>query len=212
MWGSATSSDSGGLRRIGGVVVATAALLVLGAPGLQARLFLTTEEALDLAFPGCEVRRSTVYLDREQLRAIEERSGSQPETAIVYPYRALCDGELGGTAYFDVHRVRTLPETLMIVVSPAGTVERVELLSFKEPPDYIPVDAWYEQFEGEKLDEDLALKREIRSVTGATLTARATTRAVRRTLALHEILADGDSSEGGKSGPEEPARTTEQDR
>ncbi|MDH3816392.1 MAG: hypothetical protein OEV48_17995 [Acidobacteriota bacterium] len=39
------------------------------------------------------------------------------------------------------------------------------------------------------MDDELALKRDIRPVTGATLTARATTEAVRRVLAIHAVAA-----------------------
>ena len=148
------------------------ALLVPASP-VEAKVFLTVEEALDLAFEGCRVKRTTVYLtDGEKARA-EELAGSDIESAIVYPYVADCGGKPGGTAYFDAHRVRTLPETLMVVVTPKGEVARVEILAFNEPEDYIPRDIWYEQFLDEELDRDLALGRSIRAVTGATLTARA---------------------------------------
>ena len=49
--------------------------------------------------------------------------------------------------------------------------------------------AWYGQFPGKGLDADLDLKRGIHPVAGASLTARATTAAVRRVLALHRVLA-----------------------
>ena len=145
------------------------------------------DEALELAFPGCRVERETLYLTEEQLAAARERSGGTVESALVHPYVGWCDGGAAGVAYFDSHRVRTLPETLMVVVSPEGEVERIEILVFREPPDYIPRDAWYEQFDGRALDPDLELKRGIRPVTGATLTARATTDAVRRILAFHHV-------------------------
>jgi hypothetical protein len=109
-------------------------------------------------------------------------------SALVNYYAASRGGQPAGTAWFDTHRVRTLPETLMIVVDPQGRVGRIEVLSFREPQDYLPRGAWYEQFRGKALDANLQIKRDIRPVTGATLTARATTDAVRRVLALHQIL------------------------
>ena len=84
-------------------------------------------------------------------------------------------GEIVGYAYVDTHVVRTLPETVLVVIDSAGSVRRVEVVSFREPLDYVPREGWYRQFEGEQLDDDLQLKRDIRPVTGATLTARATT-------------------------------------
>ena len=56
-----------------------------------------------------------------------------------------------------------------------------------EPEEYLPRPSWYAQFIGKRLDDDLRLKRGIKGVTGATLTARATTDAARRLLALHAV-------------------------
>ena len=169
-----------------------AAILLLAFGGaaepVDAKVFLSLEEALQLAYPGCEVERSTIFLDEEQLRQAREVADVEIESGLVYPYQAICDGEVGGTAYFDSHRVRTLPETIMVAVDADGNVIRVEMLAFREPEDYIPRDIWYRQFDGEALDQELDLKRGIRSVTGATLTARATTEAVRRVLAIHQVL------------------------
>lgn len=189
---------------LGLVMVATLAGALWSLP-VPATVFLTVDEALELAFPGCRVERKTVYLTDEQVARARELAGGGVESALVHPYVARCEAGGEGVAYFDSHRVRTLPETLMVVVGPGGEVARVEVLAFKEPPDYIPREAWYQQFEGRELDPELALKRGIRGVTGATLTARATTEAVRRVLALHRVvqsagvLAPERSSPGGKS-------------
>jgi len=176
-------------------LVAGLVALTLAAPPVEARVFLTVEEALDLAFPGCTVERHTVFLTEGQLAEARELAGVEIPGALVYPYRARCGEEAGGTAYFDSHRVRTLPETLMIVVDPEDRVRRIEILVFREPTEYIPPGPWYEQFLGQELSDDLRLQGDIRSVTGATLTARATTAAVRRALAIHRVLQAADDEE-----------------
>lgn len=151
-------------------------------------VLLNRDEALGLAFGKAKVERSTAYLDETQRKDVAKLAKVDFESGVVYPYRATKDGKWIGTAYFDTHRVRSLRETLMVVVKPDGSVGRVEVLSFAEPKDYLPRDVFYAQFAGRKLDEDLNLKRKIRSVTGATLTSQATTRCARRVLALHEHL------------------------
>lgn len=152
------------------------------------KTFMTRDEALALAFPKCEVERSTAFLTETSQKAIAKLSKEEFKASMVYPYRATKDGKWVGTAYFDTHRVRTLRETVMIVVKPNATIERIELLSFAEPQDYIPRSAWYAQFVDKKLDDQLYLKRKIRGVTGATLTTQATTKCARRVLALHAEL------------------------
>lgn len=199
MWGWATSSRSAarGRRRAGHLPALGPALLPVfltllwaaaSAPA-AARVFLTVDEALKLAFPGCQVERRTAYLTPEQLARARRLAGVEVPGALVSYYAASRDGQPAGTAYFDTHRVRTLPETLMVVVDPAGRVTRIEVLSFREPEEYLPRGPWYGQFAGRELGPELDLKRGIRPVTGATLTARATTAAVRRVLALHQVIA-----------------------
>jgi hypothetical protein len=155
------------------------------------KVFVTVDEALKLAFPGCEIARKTAFLTPEQVKRAREIAGAEVPSALVGYYEAVKGGQPAGTAWFDTHRVRTLPETLMVVVDPQGRVGRIEVVSFREPEDYLPRGVWYEQFRGKSLDPNLQLKRGIHPVTGATLTARATTDAVRRVLALRQVVLAG---------------------
>ncbi len=172
------------------VAIVLAALLGIAA-NAGARVFLTTEEALRLAFPGCTVEKQTTFLTTAQVARARELSGVEVPSALVVAYAATCGGRSAGTAYFDAHTVRTLPETLLVVVDPQGKVARVEVLSFEEPEDYLPRGPWYAQFVGHGLDADLELDRAIRRVSGASLTARSTTQAVRRVLAIDRVRREG---------------------
>ncbi len=154
------------------------------------KVFLTTDEALALAFPKCEVKRETVYLTSAQEARARKLAGTELESAIARPWIARRDGKIVGTAYLDTHKVRTLKETLFVVVDPAGRVMRTEVLAFAEPQEYLPRASWYEKFAGRPLDDELRVKRAIRPVTGASLTVSATTEAVRRVLALNTVLGE----------------------
>jgi hypothetical protein len=151
-------------------------------------VLITVDEALKLAFPASTVKRQTIYLSKEQIAQARKLAGVDIPSALVYPYVAMKDGEIMGIAYFDAHVVRTLPETIMMTVNLEDRIQRIEVLDFNEPRDYVPKAAWYQQFVGQRLDDDLALKRNIRSIAGATLTARHTTDAVRRMMALHHVI------------------------
>jgi Na+-translocating ferredoxin:NAD+ oxidoreductase RnfG subunit len=170
------------------VSLTLAAALLCAAPSLG-KAFLSQEEALKLAFPGARVERASLFLTEAEVAEIAKLSGGPKPSALTAAYAATKDGKLVGTAYFDTHLVRTLPETVMVVVAPAGTIARVEVLSFSEPEEYLPREHWYAQFPGKALDDELSLKRGIRVVSGATLTARATTEAARRVLALHQVVS-----------------------
>lgn len=186
---------------------AVAAMLLgvsVAADAASARALLTVDEALTLAFPGAQIERGTIFLMPPQLDRAERLTGQKPGSAIVHPYVARKDGAVIGTAYFDVHVVRTLAETVMVAIDPEGRIGRIEVLSFDEPPEYLPRAGWYRQFEGRKLDAELELRRAIRPVAGATLTARATTDAARRVLALHRVVTEAASAPAREGGAPKP--------
>jgi electron transport complex protein RnfG len=167
-------------------VFATAVFLWGSAAG--ATVLITVEEALALAFPDATADRETLFLSADQRSMVRDNSGVDVKSGLATRYVARsADGEVVGFAYLDTHVVRTLPETVMVVIDAGGTVQRVEVVAFREPMEYLPRESWYGQFEDRELDSELELKRGIRPVTGATLTARATTDAVRRVLAIHEV-------------------------
>jgi Na+-translocating ferredoxin:NAD+ oxidoreductase RnfG subunit len=163
-------------------------IAALAALTASAKVLLTRDDALAKAFPNAQVKRVEVFLTKDQIARAQNAAGRKLDKKIVYRYEAYVDDQLVGVAYFDAHRVRTLPEILMIAVTPAGTIKEIDVLSFKEPMEYLPKRRWYEQFLNQKLDQDLRVGRDIDGVVGATLTARATSQAVRRTLAIHSVL------------------------
>jgi len=180
------------VTRTRSVLFFTAVAAALLAVSAGATVLVSVEEALSLAFPGATTERETLFLTDDQMQEASELISAELGSALVTRYAATDAGAgLIGHAYLDTHRVRTLPETLMVVVGPDGTVSRVEVVVFREPVEYMPREGWYRQYDGEKLDADLSLKRDIRPVTGATLTARATTEAVRRVLAIHRVVTAG---------------------
>ena len=153
-----------------------ALLLVLAAEADPAagKVYLTQDEALLAAFPApARVERRTLCLDDARAGRVEKESGDKlPSRLIPYYVGRGHEGVLG-YAYFDTHLVRTLPETIMVLVKPDGTLGRITILSFAEPEDYFPREAWMDQFPGRRLDSDLAVRRGIRNLTGASLTAEA---------------------------------------
>lgn len=176
------------MNRTGTSTLLAVAAFVVACAAAHAKVFLSMEEALKLAFPLATVERKSVFLTAAQQREAQRLSGDEaPPSALVVYYVATKDGHEVGTAYFDTHVVRTMPETIMVVVNAAGKASRVEVLSFQEPEEYLPRPRWYEQFQGKTLNDELSMKRGIRPVAGATLTARATIDATRRVLALHQV-------------------------
>jgi hypothetical protein len=174
------------------LLAAVPAIVAGAAAQGECGLYLNQEQALRVAFPeGTDVERKSVFLDAGMVEAIEKLAKAKVESGVVTFYMGKQDGQPTGYAFFSNHMVRTMPETIMTVVNPDGTVQMVELLAFYEPDDYRPPKRWLSLFSRQKLDNDLRVKRGIRNLTGATLTAQAVTDSVRRTLATFETIIRG---------------------
>lgn len=171
-----------------GLCLALLGLLPAAAARGQEEGFPTADEVLALAFPEARAAVETLPLDEAQRERIAVRSGAAWHAATAVRYVLRRDGAVVGTAMLDTRRVRTHRQTLLIMLDGSGKVHRIETLAFAEPRQYRPRPAFLEQFQGKDLDDGVQLRRGIRPVAGATLSARATTDAVRTALAVHEVL------------------------
>jgi hypothetical protein len=155
----------------------------------DAKVFYTRSEAVELAFPDADrIEDQTLVLAEDQVRRIESLARSPLDSKLLRVYTGYRGDELLGYAFIDVHNVRTLPEAFLVVLSPEGDVESLRVLAFHEPLAYKPADRWYRQFEHKTITEPLRLGGDVHGIVGATLSARATTRGVRRALAFYQVV------------------------
>jgi len=169
-------------------MVVISLLAVFMAVEAEAKVFYSQNEALELAFPDAEeVSAKTFILDGDQVERIESLAKCELDSKLVKIYTGMREGEVIGYALIDVHNVRTLPEAFMIVLNPSGEVRSLRVLAFHEPLEYKPTNRWYSQFDNQSLDAPLRVGGDIHGVVGATLSAHATTRGVRRALAHYEV-------------------------
>jgi len=155
-------------------------------------VLLSQREALALAFPGADrIEKKSSLLDDAQARSVEQLSGAALESRLVTLHAGWRGDELLGYALIDVHTVRTLPEAFLVVLSPDGIVENLRLLAFYEPSEYKPGERFLAQFDARGLDPELRLGGAIHGIAGASMSARAVTTGVRRSLALYQVLVRG---------------------
>jgi Na+-translocating ferredoxin:NAD+ oxidoreductase RnfG subunit len=171
-------------------VIALAALLAIVAPTTAlATVYHSRSQALELAFPTADrIENKTYVLNEDQVERIQQASRGEVESKLVKVYTGMKGDEILGYAFIDTHTVRTMPEAFMVVLSPDGVVRSLRVLAFYEPREYQPNNRWYAQFEQKTSDQGLRVGGDIHGIAGATLSARATTRGVRRALAFYEIL------------------------
>ncbi|MEE2704076.1 MAG: FMN-binding protein [Myxococcota bacterium] len=171
-----------------GVVVA-----IWGALPAAGAVFHSRNEALELAFPDADrIERRTFVLTDAQAAAVEAQARAPLGSRLATIYTA--HGPEGPTGYalIDVHRVRSLNEALLVVLGTDGRVRSLRLLAFHEPPEYMTPERWLEQVQGRSSQDALRVRGDVHAIAGATLSTRAVTRAVRRSLALFQVLVAED--------------------
>ncbi|NIV03248.1 MAG: FMN-binding protein [Calditrichae bacterium] len=167
-------------------------LLIVLTTLANGQVFKTQDEALGETFANADtVLRKTLFLENEGLQKLQEMSHSKFTSSIITYYQGIKNDSIVGHAFFEDQIVRTKKAIIMVVVAPDHRVKQVEVLAFFEPQDYLPIEKWFELFEGKTLTEALLPGRQIHAITGATLSVRAFTYAVRRALAIHEFLEKG---------------------
>ena len=115
--------------------------------------------------------------------------GGERESRLIRFYTGYGPGDaVVGYALIDIHNVRTLPEAFLIVLSPLGEVERLRVLAFHEPIEYLPPERWLDQFSGTRGNAPLRVGRDVHGIAGSTLTAYAVTGGIRRAIALYRVL------------------------
>ncbi len=153
---------------------------------------MSKDAALKLAFPSADtVETTNLFLTEAEMEQVKKRSGVALKSALYTFYVGKKGEEVIGYAAIEAATVRTLPETVMVVLNTDGTVQFTEILAFFEPQEYMPSQRWLAQFKGVFLSPTLRVGGEINGMSGATLSAQAITRQVRKTAALCAILLAG---------------------
>jgi len=165
-----------------------AVLIGMAAVSIPAGPLPGGEAAVRMLLPGCSYERETRLLTEEELAACAAAAGQESVGALVTRYVARKDGRVAGYAYLDKHRVRTLPQTLMVALDADGVLLGIQVLAFREPAEYMPREGWMEQFKGKTAEDEIRMKKNIDGMTGATLTARAVTQCARRVMTVHQVL------------------------
>src|SRR3989440_12473928 len=76
------------------------------------------------------------------------------------------------------------PITFLVAIDPANRLKDVDILVYREPyGGEVAYEAWRKQFRGKAAADPLQVGRDIRSISGATISVHAVTAGVRRMLA-----------------------------
>jgi Na+-translocating ferredoxin:NAD+ oxidoreductase RnfG subunit len=149
-----------------------------------AATYLTVEQAQQAIFPGQKLTSANITLTSEQAREIERRSDVNVRRKEIQLWK----GASGG--FFIVDEVVGKHEfiTYAIGLNADGTVKQIEIMTYRESYGYeVRNPDWRAQFIGKNAGAALKLDKDIKNISGATLSCRHLADGVKRILATYEI-------------------------
>lgn len=158
--------------------------IALFAPASYGATYLTVEQAQQAIFPGEKLSQSFINLSNQQVQEIERRSDTNVRRKQVQLWKSANGG------FFIVDEVVGKHEyiTYAAGLNPDGTVKQIEIMTYRESYGYEIRNAdWRAQFVGKNSSAPLKLDKDIKNISGATLSCRHITEGVKRILATYEV-------------------------
>ena len=99
-------------------------------------------------------------------------------------YRVSRQGSLLGFAQVRNVKGKDQPITYLVATDSADALRDIDILVYREPHGgEVAYDSWRKQFRGKRADAPLQVGKDIRNISGATISSNAVTRSVRKALA-----------------------------
>ena len=164
--------------------------------GAQTRVYLSEDEAIRRALHKADsVRVRTLSLTREDADTLSAELDMQIMGHQYSFYEAVRDGNVERRAVIVDVIGQHQPITFIVGILPDETVERVEIMVYREARGgEVRRRAFLKQFEQKSLEDPLLVNRDIKNITGATISSRSVADGVRLALILHQRLLAWDRS------------------
>jgi hypothetical protein len=165
---------------LAGLAAATPIALVA-----HAETYLSEDQACGVLFPGVRLKLNLLELAPEEVKMVEKNS----QERVLSPKLRLYQGPQGESLFID--RVVGKHEfiTYAVAVNPDGKVKGVEIMDYRETfGKQVRNKEWRDQFVGKDDTAPLRVDKDIKNISGATLSSVHVTNGVRRVLQTYEIV------------------------
>lgn len=171
------------------VLTVSSFIFLIGEAEGKVRHYATEIETVERVFPNTTYEKITIEITQELREKISKSMGKKFYDKQVQFYKIKKNDEV--LAYSIVMNVvgKTKKITFMVSIDFEGRVQSVDILVFRESQGYeIKNKRWLNQFYGKNKKDKLRVKRDIDNISGATLSARAITKGVKKALFIFETL------------------------
>ena len=164
--------------------------IMLASEQANATTYFTGDAVKRALFPG-----ATRFVDRSvTLSSAQSRSiSAAARTSVSFPKIVAFDafGSTGkiGTLYVDKVYGKHEFITYAVALDAAGAVSGIEIMDYRESyGDEVRNPAWRRQFSGKRSGQPLFIDKQVKNISGATLSCVHITDGVRRVLATHALV------------------------
>ncbi|MGJ8671388.1 FMN-binding protein [Rubritalea sp.] len=144
-----------------------------------AKTYLSTEQAKNLIFPGEKITQKTVTLTKEQMKSIKASSRVRVSRNTINAYKT------SSGAWFIVDQVYGKHEFIdfAIGITASGKVKGLEILTYRESYGHeVRNPKWRAQLHGQTINSPCKIDKDVKNISGATLSAVHITDGTRRLL------------------------------
>ncbi len=166
-----------------------AAGLMFAGGAAHATVYFTGDAVKRALFPGATrfIDRS-ITLNKAQIASITKAAATRVNAATITVFDAYGAGGKIGTLFIDKVYGKHEFITYALALDASGAVHGVEVMDYRESyGDQIRLPKWRAQFSGRRSGQPLQIDKQIKNISGATLSCVHITEGVRRLLATHAL-------------------------
>jgi Na+-translocating ferredoxin:NAD+ oxidoreductase RnfG subunit len=152
---------------------------------VRAEVYFNEDQVVKSIFPQGKFTSRWIELSSEQINLIEKASGESVRDKKVRVWQG-ADGEM---VFIDRVVGKHDFITYAVGIDKEGKVKKVEVMEYRETYGHeVRRPEWREQFTGKNLADPLKLNKDIKNISGATLSSAHLTAGVRRILHTYDCL------------------------
>lgn len=166
----------------GVIIVSTTAM-----PAMAVR-YLTKEEALRVALPKAQtVRAEQVQLTPDQRQRVRNKVDQPIDDDTFIFHVGKRNDQIDGYAYITDKKGRHRPITFVVGLKPDCRVRDVAIMIYREPRGYeVKAKRFLRQYHNKTIDDSIEVNRDIKNISGATISAHSVSAGVREAVAICE--------------------------
>lgn len=152
-------------------------------------LYADKSNALEMAFESTfgkdiMIDEKVLILGAKDKQRLQAKASAKIDMTKVRFYTVNREKSAVGYGVLMVQTIRTKKAAILYLIEKDGTIKSIEILLFKEPSEYKPSKSWQSLFAGKTLGDNLVAGDGLPTISGATLSAKAVSKAARIALAI----------------------------